>query len=128
MKIGLSLSRCVKDIYEGKVEENDVLVIVARTSFNPFDDDQWEQVFTGYLHGGFSHAEWADYGDKEEHIRKLVCNLYEDGKIHQPRLFGAHAPRLDYYWLECFIDDNDDLIKPAVKKAWDNYKIIAGLS
>ena len=41
MKIGLSYSRCVRDIVDGKVDINDVLVIIARTNFDPRDDDQW---------------------------------------------------------------------------------------
>ena len=31
MKIGLSYSRCIRDIVEGKVDINDVLVIISRT-------------------------------------------------------------------------------------------------
>ena len=40
MKIGLSYSRCVRDIVEGKVDIADVLVIIARTDFDPRDDAQ----------------------------------------------------------------------------------------
>ena len=35
MKIGLSYSRCVLDIVEERVDINDVLVIIARTKFDP---------------------------------------------------------------------------------------------
>jgi len=41
MKVGSSLSRCVRDIYEGTVGIDDVLVIVARTDFDPENDTQW---------------------------------------------------------------------------------------
>ena len=41
MKIGLSYSRCVRDIVEGKVDMADVLVIIARTDFDPHNDEQW---------------------------------------------------------------------------------------
>jgi len=44
MKIGLSFSRCVRDIWEGRVDSHDVLVIIARTNFNPNDDAQWEGI------------------------------------------------------------------------------------
>ena len=40
MKIGLSYSRCIRDIIDGKVAMQDVLVIVARTDFDPRDDEQ----------------------------------------------------------------------------------------
>ena len=33
MKIGLSYSRCILDIVEGRVDINDVLVVIARTNF-----------------------------------------------------------------------------------------------
>ena len=39
MKVGLSYSRCVRDIIDGKVDYDDVLVIIARTNFDPHNDD-----------------------------------------------------------------------------------------
>jgi hypothetical protein len=41
MKVGLSYSRCISDIIDGKVAMQDVLVIVARTGFDPTNDEQW---------------------------------------------------------------------------------------
>jgi hypothetical protein len=35
MKIGFSYSRCVRDIVEGDVNIDDVLIIIARTNFQP---------------------------------------------------------------------------------------------
>jgi len=52
--------------------------------------------------------------------------MYDDGKIHQPRQFKAHPARLPYYWMECFVPDDE--ASPAVKNAWEQYKVIAGLS
>ncbi len=34
MKIGLSYSRCVRDIVDGRVDIDDVLIIIARTDFD----------------------------------------------------------------------------------------------
>ena len=48
MKIGLSYSRCVRDIVDGKVDIRDVLVIITRTDFDPRNDDQWAGIWTGY--------------------------------------------------------------------------------
>jgi len=128
MKVGLSMSRCLRDIYEGRVEENDVLVIIARTDFDPHNDKQWNGIWDGYLYGGLSHPEWAGLEDHEEGMRKLLINMYDDGKVHQPRQFSAHPARMPYYWLECIVPDDELLNKPAVKKAWDNYKVVASLS
>jgi len=126
MKIGLSLSRCMRDILEKKVDIDDVLVIVARTDVDPNNDDHWKQIWDGYLYGGFSNAEWAGLEDHEQEMREILIDLYDYGKLHQPRQFGAHPRRLPYYWLECFVPQDE--MNPAQQKAWDNYKLITGLS
>lgn len=127
MKIGLSFSRCLRDIHEGKVSFFDVLVIVARTDFDPRNDKQWQSIWNGYTYGGWSYPEWADYTDKEDEFRKLAVDLYDHGKLHQPRQFGAHPPRLDYHWLDCAVPVDDLENLPAVKEAWEHYQVLAGL-
>lgn len=126
MKVGLSLSRCVRDIVEGKVLFEDVLVIIARTDLDPHNDAHWNQIFDGYLYGGLSHPEWLGMEDEEENLRHVLTQLYDNGKLHQPRQFGAHPQRMPYYWLECFVPQEE--MSPAQQKAWDNYKLITGLS
>ena len=132
MKVGLSFSRCLRDIVEARVLFDDVLVIIARTDFNPHKDDQWEQIWDGYRHGGWSEAEWADAEDDtgatdvESMYRNVAIQLYDAGKLHQPRQFGAHATRMPYYWLECFVPEAEQ--SEAVKNAWEHYQIVSGLS
>lgn len=126
MKIGLSLSRCMRDIFTGAVEENDVLVIIARTDFNPHNDDHWNNIWDGYTLGGLSNPEWSEFTDQYVEFRRMAIELYDDGKIHQPRQFGAHPPRMPYYWLDCFVPPEEHT--PAQQKAWDNYQLITGLS
>jgi len=126
MKIGLSLSRCLADIYTGKVEENDVLVIIARTDFDPNNDHHWDAIWDGYIHGGLSNPEWADFKHEYVAFRRMAIELYKDGKIHQPRQFGAHPPRLPYYWLDCVVQPEDH--NPAQQKAWNNYLLITDLA
>ena len=126
MKVGLSLSRCVRDVYEGRVEENDVLVIIARTDVDPHDDEQWKGIWVGYLHGGYSNAEWEGLEEHEIGMRRVLINLYDDGKIHQPRKFGANPRRLPYHWLDCGVIKEDR--SPAAQRAWEQYQIIEGLS
>jgi hypothetical protein len=48
MKIGLSYSRCIRDIVDGVVDINDVLVVIARTNFDPYDDAAWAGIWAGY--------------------------------------------------------------------------------
>jgi hypothetical protein len=126
MKIGLSFSRCMRDIYTGKVDEEDVLVIVARTDFNPHNDNHWNGIWDGYIYGGLSNPEWADFADEYDDFRRMAIRLYDAGKIHQPRQFKAQAPRLPYHWLDTVVAPEEH--NPAQQKAWDNYKLITGLS
>lgn len=128
MKVGLSFSRCMRDLYEGKVDYDDVLVIVSRTDLDPNNDNHWNSIWEGYTTGGISHPEWKDYKDKNHEFRKLAARLYDCGKLHQPRQFKLGNPvRLPYYWLDLVVpvDDLEEL--PALKAVWEQYQILAGL-
>ena len=130
MKIGLSYSRCVRDIVEGKVDIADVLVVVARTDFDPRNDEQWAGIWSGYSGGSFlnMNMEWGGYNDEDEQrFRDVSIELYESGKLHQPRQFGARPRRLPYYWLETIVTDDELEDSPVVKDAWDKFKMISGL-
>lgn len=128
MKIGLSMSRCVRDIFEGNVDIADVLVVVARTDVDPHNDKHWNSIWDGYLYGGYSNPEWAGLEEHKEEMRRVLVELYDSGKLHQPRQFGAHPPRLPYHWLDTFAPEKAIATNPAAQKAWENYKLIAGLS
>lgn len=130
MKIGLSYSRCVRDIVDGKVGIDDVLVIVARTDFDPYNDEQWAGIWQGYhQRDGWSNPEWSNYTDEDEiKFRTVSIVLWDEGKLHQPRKFGAHPHRLPYYWLETSLPSEELESRPAVKKAWEQFQIVAGLS
>lgn len=133
MRIGLSLSRCVRDIVLGRVDYNDVLVVIARTKFDPLDDTQWENIWRWYGGGGsvnslWSAPEWAEFTDADKpRVRSVCVSLLNDGKLHQPRMFGARATRLPHYWLETMLPAADNDSNPAIKKAWEQYKIVANL-
>jgi hypothetical protein len=142
MKIGLSYSRCVKDIVEGLVNIEDVLVIIARTDFDPHDDNQWQGIWQGYGGGGSSNGsmirgffsggsnpEWVGYKDEDEdRFRSVSIELWETGKLHQPRQFGAHPRRRPEIWLEAVLPNSELEANPAAKMAWDKFQTIAGLS
>lgn len=138
MKIGLSYSRCVRDIVDGIVDINDILVVIARTDFDPREDDQWRGIWIGYGGGttdfdplrmalSGSNPEWAGYTNEED-FRKVSIELLEQGKFHQPRQFGAYPRRRPEIWLEAVLP-NDELEKnPVAKKAWEKFQTVAGLS
>lgn len=130
MKIGLSYSRCVRDIVDGVVDINDVLVVISRTDFDPNVDEQWQSIWKGY-HGynPFSNPEWANYPDEDEdRFRSVSIELWETGKLHQPRKFGAHPSRRPEIWLETVLPSSELETNPAAKKAWDQFQTIAGLT
>jgi hypothetical protein len=134
MKVGTSLSRCVKDIYEGVVDIDNVLVIVARTDFDPADNKQWTSIWEGYAGGNSlgsmnSNPEWYSIpAEDEQAVRDICISLKNEGKLHQPRQFGARPRRMAQYWYDMILTEDVVDSTPAAKKAWDNYKMIAGLS
>jgi hypothetical protein len=134
MKIGLSYSRCVRDIIDGKVDISDVLLIIARTNFDPRNDKQWSGIWEGYGGGQtfgnpFSNPEWMNYpAEDEDRFRSVSIELWESGRLHQPRQFGAHPTRMPYYWLEASLPAEELESNPAVQRAWQQFQIIAGLA
>jgi len=130
MKIGLSYSRCVRDIVDGTVDIDDVLLIIARTDFDPHDDEQWNSIWVGYHDSfGMSNPEWANYSEEDaDRFRSVSVELWETGRLHQPRKFGAHPRRLPYYWLETALPSDELDRFPAVKLAWEQFQTVAGLS
>jgi hypothetical protein len=134
MKIGTSLNRCVRDIYEGAVDIDDVLVIVARTNFDPEDDAHWKAIWEGYSRGNrprnkLSALEWTGIPDEDEQaVRDICIALQKRGKLHQPRQFGAHTTWLTHHWYDVILTDNVLNSNPAAQEAWKHYKTIAGLS
>lgn len=134
MLLGTSLSRCVKDIYQQKVNMNDVLVIVARTDFDPENDNQWSNIWIGYAGGNsvgslYNHPEWVSIPvEDEQKVRDICIKLKKRGKLHQPRQFGALPQRQEHYWYDLVLTDDIVDSNPAAKRAWENYKLIAGLS
>lgn len=133
-KIGLSYSRCVRDIVEGKVSIDEVFVIVSSTNFDPTSDAQWNKVWYGYgADGGDADSwalpEWEAFDSSHEDMfRDVSIRLWNEGKLHQPRKFGALPHRLPYTWLDLTVPPEDLDKRPAVKSAWEQYQILLGLS
>lgn len=136
-KVGLSFSRCVRDIVDGVVDLDDVLIIIARTDFDPHDDDQWKGIWIGYGGGSpdldevnsFSRSapEWVGYTD-EARFRKVSIDLWESGRLHQPRKFGFRIQRRPEIWLETVLPSSELERNPSAKIAWDKFQTVAGLA
>jgi hypothetical protein len=125
MKIGYSLSRCIKDIVEGHVDPEDVQVLITGTYFDPTLDDQWDNVWHGYA---FEHSIWGGLRDREDEVRAATLQLWHDGKIHQPRKFGADRRSPSYHWREVVLMDKELDQNPAARIAWEKFKMIAELT
>lgn len=139
MKIGLSYSRCVRDIVNGDVDIEDVLVVIARTDFDPHVDEEWRGIWQGYGGGSSgnplrgmlsgSNPEWAGYDDEDEvKFRDVSKQLWDNGKFHQPRKFGAFPRRRPEIWLEAVLPSSELEMNPAAKAAWDKFQTVAGLT
>jgi hypothetical protein len=134
MKIGLSYSRCVRDIVDGKVDIRDVLIIIARTDFDPRNDEQWAGIWQGYGGGTgrgsiWTAPEWAEYPPEDEQkFRDVSIELWNTGKFHQPRQFGAHPSRRPEIWLETVLPSEELAKNPMAKKAWESFQTVAGLT
>lgn len=123
MKVGLSFSRCVSDIANGFVDITDVLVIISRTKFDPTIEQHWQEIYAGYTRS----FTW-DNIIPEEKYKEVTLELYKTGRLHQPRKFGAYPTSANYYWLETILPIDELEKNPAVKHAWDQFQLIAGLS
>jgi hypothetical protein len=119
---------------DGKVDIDDVLVIIARTDFDPNDDAQWSGIWDDYgggqrLGGIFGGHEWMDYSAEDEHkFRQVSIDLWKQGKFHQPRKFGAYPARRPEIWLEAVLPSSELQRNPAAKDAWDKFQMVASLT
>jgi hypothetical protein len=124
----------VRDIVDGRVDIRDVLVIISRTDFDPRDNDQWKGIWQGYgggqtLGSPWSNPEWNNYGpEREADFHGVTLELYESGRLHQPRQFGARPARRSEIWLEAVLPSSELESNPAAKAAWDQFQTIAGLT
>ena len=120
MLIGFSISKCVADIVEGTVDSKDVLGIIGRTHFNLDSLDDLITEYCTYRH------DWHHYDIVT--LKETVENLYNSGKIHQPRKFGAHPRAVQYgdHWVRVTPEPHE--LSPSAKKAYDHYLLLAGLT
>lgn len=115
MKIGFSFGHCIRDIVEGKVPLDDVLLIVASTRFTGVEG--LESVVDHYMFDRF------DGLDRDE-VLVVATDLYKTGRIHQPRTFGTYRIGIDsdYAWVDIVPTNLED--HPTVRDAWEQYRLV----
>ena len=128
VKVGLSFSRCVRDIVAGRVDMADVMIVIGGTRFDPNDDEHWAEIWDAY-----SQAEWRSWAYLgEDRFRQTALALYNTGRLHQWRRFVDREPgdrplraSADWEWLDVVVPP--DRATPAVAAAWQQYQLVAGL-
>lgn len=120
MLIGLSMSKCITDIMEKKINPDDVMLIIGRTDFNLEQIDEMIDQYQSY------RGDWYDF-DRTE-LKKLIATLYKDGRIHQPRQFGAYPmpSGRGKHWMRVLYEPQ--YLSEQAQKAWDRYVLLASLT
>lgn len=127
MKIGLSLSRCVLDIFLEKVDIYDILVVTTGTRFDPTIDAEWESIWRGYsTYNGI----WSPYVEDKIKFKDIVLGLHYEGKLHQPRNFGGYPYRepLGRAWYDVMPTIDDIEQNPTLAASWQQFKTLAVLT
>lgn len=89
--IGLSISFCIRDIIEGKVQESDVEKIVANTKCETLQ--HWQEVILQYR-----RIFWR----KNPELGEALCwRFVADNMIDQPRCRGEESHNISQgHWLK----------------------------
>lgn len=120
MKIGFSFGRCVRDIVNGEVDIDDVVMLLCRTYMKT--REHVEGVVDEYMY----IPGYLDGLDRDQCL-DVAHQLWDDGKIHQPRIYGVNyrSRGEEHLWMDLFPTTND--VSPMVQEAWDNYRMTLGL-
>ena len=121
MKIGFSFGQCIRDIVQGKVKIEDVIVIVASTRIETLE--QLEVIVQGYMH---RPDYLLDLDEKECYT--VASHLWDTGKIHQPRITGVHRDRVpaDCVWADVL--PSPATSNASLQEAWDHYRLLVDLT
>lgn len=117
MKIGFSLGRCIRDIVQGKISEDEVAFIITATCIR--EVEQLAPVISDYMYRG-------DYlsGLNEDECQRVALSLWENNKLIQPRREGIHRHKqpANSIWVDMFPTELSE--NEAVKKSWDAYRFM----
>lgn len=117
MKIGFSLGRCIRDIVNGKVSEDDVAFIIGATCIR--EKEQLDHVIEEYM----NRDEYL-YGLDEAKCKSVAQSLWDSNKLLQPRREGMHRHKqpANSVWVDMFPTELSE--NNVVKTAWDNYRFM----
>lgn len=133
MLLGTKLAYCISDILLKKVNINDVYCILAQEvnfksmdSFTHWFDGQVDPMVINMSRGN-NALHLFDF----EEVYHLCLTLYEDGVIvvrdtgNPIALLSRVGQSIADHWYQINLREKD--MEPAVKLAWDHYRMLAGL-
>ena len=117
MKIGFSLGRCIRDIVQGKISEDEVAFIITATNIR--EVEQLAPVIDDYMF----RDEYL-YGLDETECQRVAQSLWDSNKLIQPRRQGLHRHKqpANSIWVDMFPTELSE--NESVKKAWDSYRFM----
>lgn len=120
MKIGFSFGRCIKDIVNGTMDYEDVLVIIARTRMP--DEATVANVINEYMY----REHYLEGLDREQCL-EVGLRLFNEGKVHQARLSAMSFGRgpAAVVWADVVPTTDMD---EQVKEAWNHYRFLLNLT
>lgn len=93
--IGYSVSRCIRDIVKKRVNIYAIEIIIGRTLIE--NEQHLYEVARAYHNlPKWDERSWVDLDFDKCH--EILLELYRDGKLHQPRLYGKYPIRMDNHW------------------------------
>jgi hypothetical protein len=133
MKIGTSLGKCVKSILAGEVKEEDVLFVVSNTKCPDLVKLMGVIEEYYYQYQG-THMPREKAYDMSAYSLEEACavaqRLFENGKLHQPRVVGSqvwgNAHSLKDTWYDIMPSPMTD--NESVREAWNHYTMIRSLA
>ena len=120
MKIGFSFGRCLRDIVNGVVKQEDVLCIIARTHM--LTEDHVTDVIDAYMYEpGYL------LGLDQDKCEAVGLELFRSGKILEPRANGISVIKVprEFIWMDLF-PTVANLQNTGVREAWESYRMQIG--
>ena len=134
MLLGTRLSYCLSDILLKKVNISDVYAIIVQDEFDIKNMDKfthWYDTQIDPMVINLSKGNNALHLFDFEEVYHLCLTLYEEGVIvvretgNPISLLIKTKQSVIDHWYEITLREKD--MEPAVKLAWDHYRMLAGL-
>ena len=121
LKIGTQLVQCVQDLYHGKVDMEQVVVVFDYSGYNFEHSDDWEECWSYY-----SQQMQGWYGLDKDRVFNIVDDLVFHRKLH--RYGNNPPPAWRFAWMDLIVPNEylDEI--PQLRQLWEEYCLLAKLS